>query len=46
MVAAKAITDDCYGGLCIDEGDDHLGWAVGYWDTRWRRLGFEVARVT
>ena len=26
MVAAKAVTNDCYGGLCIDEGDDHLGW--------------------
>ena len=28
MVAAKVVTDDCYGGLCIDEGDYHLGWRL------------------
>ena len=28
MVAAKAIIDDCYSGLCNDVGDDHLGLAT------------------
>ena len=28
MVVAKVVTDDYYGGLCIDKGDDHLGWQL------------------